>query len=77
MRHLFARGRKLRKPLSGSARRAESAELTKPATCDFRAAPNPAIQDPNKAATLTQLNSAVLDSLGALAIYLRSLKKVV
>src|SRR5262245_53160162 len=45
-------------------------------TCDLRAAPDPAIQDPNKAATLTQLMlfhiSVVLDRLGALAIYLRS-----
>jgi hypothetical protein len=27
-------------------------------TCDLRAAPDPAIQDPNKAATLTQLSCA-------------------
>src|SRR5262249_33047262 len=44
-----------------------------PCTCDLRAALDPAIQDPNNAATLAQLSA--IDRLGALAIYLRSEKR--
>ena len=36
-----------------------SGAISSPArTCDLRAAPDPTIQDPNKAATLTQLSCA-------------------
>src|SRR5262245_15818959 len=51
-----------------------SRAISSPArTCDLRAAPDPAIQDPNKVATLTQL--MCIDRLGAPAIYLRSEKR--
>ena len=45
LRHLGVPSRA--QPISSAAR-----------TCDLRAAPDPAIQDPNKAATLTQLSCA-------------------
>jgi len=51
-----------------------SATLSDHSTSDLRAALDPAIQDPNKAALL--LNSAAFDRLGALALYLHS-KKVI